>query len=87
MKEFNWSKLLKIIIAVLTALAGSIGVVSCTKKKAPSESSQARRFCEPEGSVIATDAHFASAPEGELTVIARNIMPYQYENKCTSRDV
>ena len=26
---FNWSKLLKVIIAVLTALAGSLGVVSC----------------------------------------------------------
>ena len=29
MKEFNWSKLLKILIAVLTALAGSLGIVSC----------------------------------------------------------
>jgi hypothetical protein len=29
MKEFNWSKLLKVLIAVLTAIAGSIGVVSC----------------------------------------------------------
>jgi len=28
-KNFNWSKLLKVIIAVLTALAGSLGVVSC----------------------------------------------------------
>jgi hypothetical protein len=28
-KEINWSKLLKILIAVLTALAGSLGVVSC----------------------------------------------------------
>ena len=27
--SFNWSKLLKILIAVLTALAGSLGVVSC----------------------------------------------------------
>ena len=27
--QFNWSKLLKVIIAVLTALAGSLGVVSC----------------------------------------------------------
>ena len=27
--SFNWGKLLKVIIAVLTALAGSIGVVSC----------------------------------------------------------
>lgn len=30
-KQVNWSKLLKIIIAVLTALAGSIGVVSCMR--------------------------------------------------------
>ncbi len=28
--SFNWSKLLKVIIAVLTALAGSIGLASCT---------------------------------------------------------
>ena len=27
--SFNWSKLLKVLIAVLTAIAGSIGVVSC----------------------------------------------------------
>ena len=27
--SFNWGKLLKVIIAVLTALAGSLGVVSC----------------------------------------------------------
>ncbi len=33
---FNFGKLLKVLIAVLTALAGSLGVVSCTKKKAPS---------------------------------------------------
>ena len=27
---FNWSKLLKVIITVLTALAGALGVASCT---------------------------------------------------------
>ena len=27
--QFNWSKLLKILIAILTAIAGSLGVVSC----------------------------------------------------------
>ena len=27
--SFNWSKLLKILIAVLTALAGSLGLASC----------------------------------------------------------
>ena len=26
---FNWSKLLKVLIAVLTALAGALGVASC----------------------------------------------------------
>ena len=28
-KEINWGKVLKVIIAVLTALAGSLGIVSC----------------------------------------------------------
>ena len=28
-KSFNWSKLLKVLIAVLTAIAGSLGIVSC----------------------------------------------------------
>ena len=28
-KEINWGKILKVIIAVLTALAGSLGIVSC----------------------------------------------------------
>ena len=29
MKNIDWGKLLKIIIAVLTAIAGSLGVASC----------------------------------------------------------
>jgi hypothetical protein len=29
MRQIDWSKLLKVLIAVLTAIAGSIGVVSC----------------------------------------------------------
>ena len=29
MKQINWSKLLKVLIAILTAIAGSLGVVSC----------------------------------------------------------
>ena len=29
MKDIDWGKLLKIIIAVLTAIAGSLGVASC----------------------------------------------------------
>ena len=28
-KQVNWGKLLKVVIAVLTALAGSLGIVSC----------------------------------------------------------
>lgn len=28
-KQINWNKLLKVLIAVLTALAGSLGIVSC----------------------------------------------------------
>ena len=28
-KQINWSKVLKVLIAVLTAIAGSLGVVSC----------------------------------------------------------
>ena len=28
-QNFNWGKFLKVIIAVLTALAGSLGIVSC----------------------------------------------------------
>ena len=29
MKQVNWSKLLKVLIAALTAVAGSLGIVSC----------------------------------------------------------
>ena len=28
-QNFDWGKFLKVIIAVLTALAGSLGIVSC----------------------------------------------------------
>ena len=31
-RNVDWSKLLKVLIAVLTAIAGSIGVASCTAK-------------------------------------------------------
>ena len=27
--QFNWSKLLKVIITLLTALAGALGIASC----------------------------------------------------------
>ncbi len=29
-KEVNWKQVLKIVITVLTALAGALGVASCT---------------------------------------------------------
>ena len=29
MRTLNWSKLLKVLIAIHTAIAGSLGVVSC----------------------------------------------------------
>ena len=29
MKSVNWSTVLKVLIAVLTAVAGSLGIVSC----------------------------------------------------------
>ena len=29
MKQMNWSTLLKVLIAILTAIAGSLGLVSC----------------------------------------------------------
>lgn len=29
MKDIDWKQLLKVLIAVLTAIAGSLGVVSC----------------------------------------------------------
>ena len=29
MKSIDWGKLLKVLIAVLTAIAGTLGVVSC----------------------------------------------------------
>ena len=28
-KSINWTSLLKVLIAVLTAIAGSLGIVSC----------------------------------------------------------
>jgi len=28
-QNINWGKILKVIIAVLTAIAGSLGIVSC----------------------------------------------------------
>ena len=61
--SFNWSKLLKVIIAVLTALAGSLGVVSCTKEEAPSNSPRGEdsiiaatiMHCQYENALISRD--------------------------------
>ena len=32
-RNVDWSKLLKVLIAVLTAIAGSIGIVSCMRRE------------------------------------------------------
>ena len=50
--SFNWGKLLKVLIAVLTAIAGSIGLASCTKGLTPS-SSQARLLGADKPAVVA----------------------------------
>ena len=34
--KVNWKQVLKIVITVLTALAGALGVASCTKEEVPS---------------------------------------------------
>ena len=31
MKNINWSTVLKVVIAMLTALAGAIGIAACTR--------------------------------------------------------
>ena len=31
MKNVNWTSILKVLIALLTALAGSLGIVSCMR--------------------------------------------------------
>ena len=60
MKEINWSKLLKVLIAVLTAIAGSIGVVSCAAKRETHPSPP----CEGGSTVIAENVipcHYENA--------------------------
>ena len=60
---FNWGKLLKILIAVLTALAGSLGVVSCANEGAPSNSPRGEdsiiaaniMHCQYENALISRD--------------------------------
>ena len=61
--SFNWGKLLKVIIAVLTALAGALGVASCTKEEAPSNSPRGEdsiiaaniMHCQYENALISRD--------------------------------
>ena len=63
MKNINWSKLLKVIIAILTALAGALGVASCTKEEAPSNSPRGKdsiiaaniMHCQYENALISRD--------------------------------
>ncbi|MBR5148440.1 MAG: smalltalk protein [Bacteroidaceae bacterium] len=84
-KQINWGKLLKVLIAVLTALAGSIGLASCAK--GGPQCSQAKRLDVDKSTAVATDAHHASAPKGENSGITENIMPCQYENAFTFREI
>ena len=62
--SWGWVSILKILIAVLTAIAGSIGLASCTGGLTPSLSQR----------------------EGAAD-IAKSIMPCQYENAFTFREV
>ena len=89
MKEINWSKLLKVLIAVLTAIAGSIGVVSCAaKRETHPTSSQARLLGADKPAAVASDANAPRRPcEGGSTVIAENVIPCHYENALPLRDV
>ena len=76
MKNVNIGKILKILIAVLTALAGSLGIVSCTaKRETHPDDSQARLLGADKPAAIATDALSHRPCEGGSTVIAENIIP------------
>ena len=50
---FSWGKLLKILIAVLTAIAGSIGLASCAAKRETHPSPP----CEG-GSTVIAEKHY-----------------------------
>ena len=84
----DWKHILKILIAVLTALAGALGVASCVRSGlSPLDSSQASLLGRGKPLFVATDAHFASAQGEGATIIAANINLSEYENISHSRDV
>ena len=59
----GWVSILKVLIAVLTALAGALGVASCTKEEAPSNSPRGEAsiiaanimHCQYENALISRD--------------------------------
>ena len=59
----GWVSILKILITVLTALAGALGVASCTKEEAPSNSPRGEdsiiaaniMHCQYENALISRD--------------------------------
>jgi hypothetical protein len=61
--KVNWKQVLKIVITVLTALAGALGVASCTKEEAPSNSPRGEdsiiaaniMHCQYENALISRD--------------------------------
>ena len=61
--SLDWKIILKILITVLTALAGALGVASCTKEEAPSNSPRGEdsiiaaniMHCQYESALISRD--------------------------------
>jgi hypothetical protein len=59
----GWVSILKVLITVLTALAGALGVASCTKEEAPSNSPRGEdsiiaaniMHCQYENALISRD--------------------------------
>ena len=83
----NWKNVLKIIITVLTALAGAIGVASCARRETHPTSSQARLLGADKPAAVASDTNAPRRPcEGGSTVIAENVIPCHYENALLLRD-
>ena len=93
----DWKQILKMLIAVLTAIAGTLGVASCVRSGlSPLDSSQASLLGRGKPLFVVnaersasprTDAHFASAQGEGATIIAANINLSEYENISHSRDV
>ena len=91
----SWAFILKVLITVLTALAGALGIASCTKEETPTNS-PTPRFAWKRSS-LAEGKSNAPAPLGhplykqrgswEDSIIAVSTMPCLYENALISREV